>query len=42
LERATPGGAKVGVGYLTIENKDNTPDRLLGGSADTAAKVQVH
>jgi len=38
--RATPGGAKVGGGYLTIEN--NTPDRLLSGSADIAAKVQVH
>src|SRR5579872_6669602 len=40
--RATPGGAKVGGGYLTIENKGTVPDRLLGGSADIAAKVQVH
>lgn len=40
--RATPGGAKVGGGYLTIENKGTAPDRLLGGSADVAAKVQVH
>jgi copper(I)-binding protein len=40
--RATPGGAKVGGGYLTIENKGTTPDRLIGGSADVAAKVQVH
>jgi periplasmic copper chaperone A len=40
--RATPGGAKVGGGYLTIENKGSAPDRLLGGSADIAAKVQVH
>jgi len=40
--RATPGGAKVGGGYLTIENKGTTPDRLLGGSADVSAKVQVH
>ncbi len=40
--RATPGGAKVGGGYLTIENKGTTPDRLLGGSTDVAAKVQVH
>jgi copper(I)-binding protein len=38
--RATPGGAKVGGGYLTIEN--STPDRLLGGSADIAVMVQVH
>ncbi|WP_298257434.1 copper chaperone PCu(A)C [Bradyrhizobium sp.] len=40
--RATPGGAKVGGGYLTIENKGTTPDRLLGGSADVSDKVQVH
>ena len=40
--RATPGGAKVGGGYLTIENKGSAPDRLIGGSADIAGKVQVH
>src|SRR5436305_11952665 len=40
--RATPGGAKVAGGYLTIENKGTAPDRLIGGSADVAAKVQVH
>jgi copper(I)-binding protein len=40
--RATPGGAKVGGGYLTIENKGSTPDRLIGGSAEIASKVQVH
>ena len=40
--RATPGGAKVAGGYLTIENKGSTPDRLMGGSADVADKVQVH
>jgi copper(I)-binding protein len=40
--RATPGGAKVGGGYLTIENKGSAPDRLIGGSADVADKVQVH
>jgi copper(I)-binding protein len=40
--RATPGGAKVGGGYLTIENKGSAPDRLLGGSADVADKIQVH
>ena len=40
--RATPGGAKVGGGYLTIENKGTTPDRLLGGSGDVSDKVQVH
>ena len=40
--RATPGGARVGGGYLTIENKGATADRLIGGSADIAGKVQVH
>jgi copper(I)-binding protein len=40
--RATPGGAKIGGGYLTIENEGSTPDRLIGGSADIAGKVEVH
>jgi periplasmic copper chaperone A len=40
--RATPGGAKVGGGYLTITNKGSTPDRLIGGSSQVAAKVQLH
>jgi periplasmic copper chaperone A len=40
--RATPGGAKIGGGYLTIENKGSVPDRLVGGSADVASKVEVH
>jgi copper(I)-binding protein len=40
--RATPGGAKIGGGYLTIENKGTAADRLIGGSGDVAAKVEVH
>jgi copper(I)-binding protein len=40
--RATPNGAKIGGGYLTIENTGTAPDRLLGGSADVASSVQVH
>jgi len=40
--RATPKGAKVGGGFLTIENKGSAPDRLIGGSADVAGSVQVH
>jgi copper(I)-binding protein len=40
--RATPGGAKTGGGYLTIENKGSAPDRLIGGSADISDKIQVH
>ena len=40
--RATPGGAKVGGGFLTIENKGTAPDRLIGGTSDIASKVEVH
>ncbi len=40
--RATPGGAKIGSGYLTIENKGAAPDRLTAVSADIAGKVEVH
>jgi copper(I)-binding protein len=40
--RATPGGAKIAGGYLTIENKGPTPDRLVGGTWDAGAKVEVH
>jgi copper(I)-binding protein len=40
--RATPGGAKVGGAFLTIENKGSSPDRLVGATADIAAKVEVH
>lgn len=40
--RATPGGAKVGGGYLIIENRGTAPDRLIGGSTDVAARVEVH
>src|SRR5437764_13281664 len=40
--RATPGGAKIAGAYLTIENKGTAPDRLIGGTGDVAAKVEVH
>ncbi len=40
--RATPGGAKIGAGYLTIENNGSVADRLMGGSGDVAAKIEVH
>jgi periplasmic copper chaperone A len=40
--RATPGGAKTGGGYLTIENKGAASDRLIGGSAAVAGKIEVH
>src|SRR6201982_2320723 len=40
--RATPGGAKIAGGYLTIENKGSTPDRLGGGAGEVAAKIELH
>jgi copper(I)-binding protein len=40
--RATPNGAKIAGGYLTIENKGTAPDRLVGGSGDIAGKVEIH
>jgi copper(I)-binding protein len=40
--RATPSGAKIAGGYLTIENKGTAPDRLVGGSGDIAGKIEVH
>ncbi len=40
--RATPGGAKVAGGYMTIENRGSAPDRLIGASAEVAGKIQVH
>jgi copper(I)-binding protein len=40
--RATPGGAKTGAGFLTIENKGAAPDRLTGAAADAAGKVELH
>jgi periplasmic copper chaperone A len=40
--RATPGGAKIGGGYLTIENKGTAPDRLIRCSGDIAGKIEPH
>jgi periplasmic copper chaperone A len=40
--RATPGGAKVAGGYLTIENKGSVPDRLVSGSTNAAKKIEIH
>jgi copper(I)-binding protein len=39
--RATPKGAPVGVGYMTIENDGPTADKRTGVAADFA-NVQVH
>ena len=40
--RATPPGAKVAGGYLTITNTGNTPDRLIGGTFSGGGRVEVH
>lgn len=40
--RATPGGAKVGVGYLTVTNRGTAPDRLLAGASEVASRIEVH
>jgi len=40
--RATPKGASVGGGYLTITNTGTKADRLLGGSTAVAGSVEVH
>lgn len=40
--RATPGGAKIGGGYLTIDNKGAAGDKLIGGSSPVAGKIEVH
>jgi copper(I)-binding protein len=40
--RATPGGAKVAGGYMTIRNGGSEPDRLIGGSTPLAGRLEVH
>jgi hypothetical protein len=40
--RATPGGAKVAGGYLTIRNQGSSQDRLVSGTAEIAGRVEVH
>lgn len=40
--RATPGGAQVGGGYLTVENKGTVPDRLTGGTFAASTGFELH
>src|SRR5690348_9692952 len=40
--RQTPSGAKVAGGYLTVENKGTTADRLVSGSGDVAGRIEIH
>lgn len=40
--RATPKGAAVGGGYITITNTGSAPDRLVGGGTAIAGRFEVH
>ncbi len=40
--RATPPGAKVGGGYLTITNTGNEADRLIAVATPRAEKAEIH
>ena len=40
--RATPKGAPVGGGYLTITNTGTAPDRLVGGATDVSKGFEIH
>lgn len=39
---ATPKGAKVGAGYMTIKNEGSQPDRLIAMTSPAAGKVTLH
>ena len=40
--RATPKGAPVGGGYMTITNSGNVSERLLGGTSDPSNRFEIH
>ena len=40
--RATPKGASIGGGYVTITNTGSTSDTLIGGSSDISNHLEVH
>ena len=40
--RATPKGATIAGGYMTIVNTGAAPDRLVGGSTEVAGKFEIH
>jgi copper(I)-binding protein len=40
--RATPGGAEVAAGYLTIINHGDVADRLVSASTAVAGKTEIH
>jgi len=40
--RATPPGAKVGGGFLTITNNGSAADRLVAVESEAAAAIEIH
>lgn len=40
--RATPPGAKVGGGYVTLTNDGDTEDTLVAASFDASEKAEIH
>lgn len=40
--RATPGGATIGGGYLTITNNGSAPDKLVSATISVADHVEIH
>jgi len=40
--RATPKGAAVAAGYMKIINAGAAPDRLIGGSSESAGRFELH
>jgi copper(I)-binding protein len=40
--RATPAGAKVGGGYIVIDNEGPSSDRLVSATAEIAGHVEIH
>jgi hypothetical protein len=40
--RASPKGAATAIGYMTIKNNGTAPERLIGGSIEVAAGLEMH
>jgi periplasmic copper chaperone A len=40
--RATPGGARIGAGYLTLENTGVKADRLVGIESAISGRGEIH
>ena len=40
--RATPPGAKVGGGYVTLVNEGDSPDRLVSATFEGSGRAEIH